>query len=759
MHHTIDSASPRAQCFATLTFSITLFLSALLLFILEPMVAKRLLPLWGGSPAIWITCMVFFQTMLLLGYGYAHLSGRHLKPRQQVIAHLLLVAVSLVSLPLLFYPHWHAIEGVPPFLGLLARLLSGIGLPFLALSANAPLLQNWLARSGKSKNPYALYSASNLGSLLGLMAYPLLLEPHLGLSAQGLVWGLGLVLLAGMIALCAAFARPLSVPQMESPEKEHGTPPSLSLKARWVVLAFVPSSLMLGVTSYFTMDIASLPLLWVLPLALYLLSFVIAFSHLPRAFFRTVSISMPFAVIGLVLVASLGLSLSIAMALVCHLTVFFIVALALHSELAGLKPHSHYLTSFYLWMSAGGVLGGLFNSLVAPRIFSTSMEYPIALAAACLALCVGVAAAKVKYSKRFLAGELALALLLSAITLWLVTDLFAERLPTPLLMSRLAVMLSLRGWVLKYIMAALIAAGLAAFQRRLALTIVISVFIWEGFAPTPGGDGEFVVSRERNFFGAATLSASPLFGYLKLTNGTTIHGIEYAPGTPLSGVPITYYHPSGPVGDVFATMGEKLAKREIGVIGLGTGSIAAYGEPGQRITFFEIDDKIARIARERFSFLKTTRAEPRILLGDARLKLETIPDETFGVLFADAFSSDAIPVHLLTREAVALYLRKVKKDGVVMIHLTNRHLNLIPVVARLARELGLSAMLRVDPGDMGNRYSSIWAVLAHAPQDFAPLAAKTEWKPLEVAETAPLWTDDYTPLYDVIDFRSEQHTE
>ena len=598
---------------------------------------------------------------------------------------------------------------------------------------------------------------------MALLSFPSLLEPNVGIWAQGLVWGAGFFLLGILIAQCARKVSATGEVPLTAAEPEVPAPHATD-RIRWTVLALIPSSLMLGVTSHFTIDIAAIPLFWILPLALYLLSFVMAFSNLPQIVLRLIRRAMAPAVIALLLVGAIDFDLSVRTALLLHLGVFFLVALALHCELARIRPAPRHLTSFYLWMSLGGMLGGLFNSLLAPFLFVTPIEYPLALALAIGALCLGIGSWHGKSARLAWAVELGLALGAVVFIVWINTP-YARLL----------------GWLTSrhpetvvFVLDALLCFGLMFFRRQLALCVATIVFVWVALAPSEGKGETVVVTRERNFFGAMEVNMSPLYvriqgndgtirrvisnnsGALRLINGTTVHGMQYViPNSRPN--PVAYFHPMGPVGDIFATHDRAIAPEDVGVLGLGAGTIAAYGRPERRMSFFEIDDKVVRVATSIFSYLSSSRGPTRIVLGDARLKLEEEPDRSFGILFIDAFSSDAVPVHLLTREAVALYTRKVTPDGLIVMQLTNRHLDLSPIVARLASDLGLYAVWKSDDGNVDeDQFATCFAVLSRDPSSVAALLGRPGWNILtpSLAAPAPLWTDDFTSYYHILNFKT-----
>jgi hypothetical protein len=716
-----------------LIFSATILLSAALMFIVEPMFAKMVLPLLGGSPSVWNTCLVFYQAVLLAGYVYAHLSLKWLGPRRQAVLHIALLGLAWISLPIAVAEGWAPPSGGNPAAWLLGMLTVCVGLPFLCISASAPLLQAWFAYCGgrSAKDPYFLYAASNLGSLGGLAAYPLLIEPRLTLISQTEWWSKGYGLLMALFALCAvavrivgerkaAVAEPAGSPtgppaagevvraeQDASLPDSFSTPVTLLRRLWWLALALVPSALLMGVTAHLSMDLAPMPLLWAIPLGLYLLSFIVVFARWPILrwlwLLRIFQIAGLAAAAGTVYIASEETS-QVMWIGGLHLAAFFLTALVCHGAMAADRPASEHLTEFYLWMSAGGVAGGLLCALLAPQVFNSVMEYPLMLVAACL-LCAP------PRSGRFM-------------------------------------------WLWRWSNLAL-AAGVALILVACAMH----------------GEREDVMCSARSFFGVLRVVKARYYGDWglidshKLFHGTTLHGEQSTdPDEALE--PWTYFEPSGPVGDVFDALNRRDAFQSghIGIVGLGTGTAAAYARPGQSLTYFEIDAAVRQIAEDPnyFTYLANCRERLgdnlNIRMGDARLTLKDEKyDNQFDLLMIDAFSSDSIPIHLITRQAVEMYLKKLAPGGLLVMHVTNRHLDLPPVVAATAKKLGLAAQIRYDFFDMNGpdvplgKYPSEWAVLARTVDDLGPLASSPYWGPLPEAGI-PTWTDDYSSIVSVMDW-------
>ncbi|MGI8440642.1 MAG: spermidine synthase [Thermoleophilaceae bacterium] len=729
-------------------FSATLFLSAALLFLVQPMFAKFVLPLYGSTPAVWTTTLLFFQAVLLLGYAYAHAATTRLGVRRQAALHLGLLLVPLVVLPLAVPSGFVPDADATPVLSLLGLLAVSVGLPFFVVSSTAPLLQRWLADTGhpSAGDPYFLYRASNLGSIVGLLGYPLLMEPRLGLTLQGRAWALGYLVLVPLLAACAValwrYRRPtpaeggidarLREGAGEAPDAEADAPPTLRRRARWVGLAFVPSSLLLGVTSYLTTDVAPVPLLWAVPLSLYLLSFIVAFSPGARSARaqRWIALTLPWALIGLVLLILLELQRPLWLIAAAHLVGFLVVAMVGHGELARDRPAPRYLTGFYLWVSLGGVLGGLFNAVVAPALFDSLPEYGLAVI---LAAFLRPRAARGEPGPLTRWFDLGLPLLL-ALVLGMV--LLSLRVAPPELQS-----------VGRSMVFGLAAGVLLNFARRpVRMSLGLGAFLLAGgLAATTG---ERTLERERSFFGIHTVTASR--GQHRLVNGSTLHGLQAWTPAPRA-EPLSYYGRSGPIGQALAALPRpESATARTAVIGLGTGTMACHGRAGQRFTFYEIDSTVERIARDPryFTFLRDCPPAKEVVLGDARLSLRRAPPDSYDLMVADAFSSDVIPVHLVTREALDLYLSKLAPDGVLAVHVSNRYLDLDPVLGNLAAGRGLTCLAgeesEAEAARVPGRTQSRWVVMARRPEHLGRLPADRRWRPCRREPGNRVWTDDYS---------------
>ena len=719
-------------------YALTLCLSALLMFWVQPLYTRLALPLLGGAPAVWITAMLFFQAALLAGYLYAHLSVHWLGLKRQSLLHGVLLLLAFVALPVALPEGW-----TPPVGGMhagwqIGLMAVGIGLPFFAVSATAPLLQRWFAHAGhaRSADPYFLYSASNIGSIAALIGYPLLFEPAMRLGEQGWAWTGGYALLALLISWCGLILWRRFVadpPGVEGEDLELSPDISWRRRGVWILLAFAPSSLMLGVTLHLSTDVAAVPLLWVVPLALYLLSFVIVFARrpvLPHSWM--VIFQVPVLVL---LAVTMSWSHNLPwIEMLVHLEAFFVSAMVCHGELAARRPAARHLTEFYLWMSVGGVLGGLFNALLAPVLFDNVLEYPMMVVLVAL-----LRPWRTGRQRRDLALDLVPPGLL-ALLMWSSVTL-GEGGETMLSMAAFALaagfalLLPWRGSPLRF------ALGLGVLMVMAPLALK-----QQGFT----GLGELdVIHTERSFFGVNRVTAMerPFPAHL-LIHGTTLHGAQRQDEDKRKS-PLTYYHPNGPVGQVFQAFPFWRFNR-VGVVGLGAGAAACYARPGQDWTFFEIDPVVERIARDErfFTFLADCAPEARVVIGDARLSLQAAPEGSFDLLVLDAFSSDAIPIHLLTREAFAMYQRKLAPGGVIMVHISNRYLDLEPVLGRITVETGFFGVIQHhNEGEsfVMLRYPSIWVVMARSPDDIIELAPDRRWEPLRGAKAA-LWTDDYVNI-------------
>jgi len=719
-------------------YSLALFVSAFLLFWMEPLFTKMVLPLLGGSPAVWNTAIMFFQVVLLAGYGYAYFLSRVAKPSRQFWIHGAIVLTGLAFLPLAIVPGRIPPSDHSPILWLIGLLAVSVGWPFFALSASSPLLQAWFGQRGHrlSADPYFLYTASNLGSLAALLAFSLMLEPSLTLAEQSRAW---MVTYAVLVILVGACALPLGhgTFHAQSTGAKAASPrqvTSLRQKLVWIALAFVSSSLLLGVTSYITTDIAPAPLLWIIPLALYLLSFVVAFSRSPLIklawALKAQAAAIVVTSIGILAGSVFGSGGTIALDVSLHLLTFFLIALVCHTELANRRPDAEGVTEFYFCISIGGAAGGIFNALVAPLMFSSTYEYYLVLAAACALRRPVGRPARANSPRDFLVPVL-LALAVAAMAYG-----SARGHPPDL--------------VIRILFLTLTAGLLYSFTENPARFALGVAGVLGSAALVQASVG--VLHQERNFFGVKKVEIVDQGTKTVLVHGTTWHGAEFI-DTDLRRKPLLYYARSGPVGQFFTLFGDI---HTVGVIGLGTGALVCYRRPGQEWTFYEIDGAIERIARDPryFHYLEDNGADTKIILGDGRLSIQKAPNNYYDVIVIDAFSSDSIPVHLLTKEALSLYLAKLKDHGIILFHISNRSLLLAPVVATLVESVGAVSKDEVyhpsaKEGAQGATVAE-WVAIARRQQDLGFLDKEPRWKPLVSEPGARPWTDDFSNIVSVI---------
>jgi hypothetical protein len=739
-----DRPSPLARLKAPgagigLVFTLAVFLSAALLFVVEPMFGKLVLPLLGGSPGVWITCMLFFQGALLLGYLYAHLGPRWLGVRRHTVLHLTFLLLCGLLLPIgVAEPHG-AFRLEHPNLWLLWVLSLSLGAPFVLLSSTGPLLQVWFSNTShpEAESPYFLYAASNAGSLLALLSYPFLIEPAIPLKGQATLWSLGYLVLVALVAVAAAYqSRRVSI-------GENVAIPSLPLlrieprtMLRWVLLAFVPSSFFLALTTYVTTDVAAVPLLWVVPLVLYLLSFTMVFGRRPLVAHSVLVRWQPIGLIALAVIDFWGPSGSAPLLLPLHLMAFFVTALVCHGELAATKPPAARLTEFYLCIAVGGLLGGVFNALIAPALFDSVLEYSLTLLAAC--------AVRPRFSGRSPPRRMGwdVALIAFACVLLVATRVGigdGPALGPAVITSALVAMICLR-----------------MSRDPVRFTLAIGAVVIAGFLLGTTRSG--ILLRERNFFGVREVREDASKRMRVLMHGTTKHGGQ-STDPARRREPLSYHSRQGPLGDVFRALPSHPGRR-VAVIGLGTGAMAAYAGAGEKWVFYEIDPDIARLARDAryFTYLRDTPASVEVILGDGRLSLAQAPNHYYDLIFIDAFSSDAIPTHLLTLEALSIYRSKLSEKGVLVLHLSNRYLDLEPVLGRLVRVAGIAGLIRANMArtrellESGGD-TSIWAAVASHVSFLSSLQNDERWRPLRIREGVALWTDDFSNIFSVFRWR------
>ena len=665
-------------------YVLTIFLSSFLLFLVQPMIARLILPWFGGTAAVWTTCMLFFQCVLLAGYAYAHATTAKLSPRAQAILHTLLLAAAVATLPILPDPSWKPVGGGEPISRILLLLAATVGLPYLLISSTSPLVQAWFSRARPGANPYRLFAVSNFASLLALIGYPLLVEPYLsnGQQVYGWSWMFG-----AFSVLCALLAWLTSNAHARSPAISEVTanepPPGREDIVLWLALSATGSVMLLAVTNHITQNVASIPLLWLAPLTLYLLSFILCFEgqglYRPRWWWSFVLVWI--GAMGWLLVDP-GHQFDLYLQLGIFLSGLFVACMFCHGELYRHRPSNRHLTAFYLWVSVGGALGGFFVAVVAPLVFNAYYELGIGLIA-CAALGVVV----------------------------------YRDLNRPAFYASLVVLM-----------------GVAA------------AVCYDGFKFQ-----DYVRISERNFYGVLRVKEYGTAGQpdhlRRLLHGTIMHGEQYLTGAARREL-TSYYQVTSGIGKAIAAK-QAGGPIRVGVIGLGTGTLAGYGRKGDVYRFYDINPDVVTIAQREFGYLGDSEAKIEIALGDARLTLEREAPEKFDILAVDAFSSDAIPVHLITKEALDVYLRHMKPDGIVAFHVSNRFLNLGPVVARIAKAAGVVAVNVYEKGEE-DKTQSDWVLVSRDPKALDAPLIKEVSEPVEEQPSWRLWTDDYNNLVQVL---------
>jgi hypothetical protein len=738
----------------TLLYSLALLLGAALIFLLEPMVGKFMLPSLGSTPEVWTTTVLFFQLALLGGYAYAHVTSR-LAPRRQALLQLGLLAVAALVLPI-GVPDARPPESGNPIPWLLGVLAVTAGPPFVVLAANGPMLQRWLAgtRHRAGRDPYFLFAASNGGSLLGLLAYPLLVERELTLDGQGELWAIGyglaaLLVLASAVALWRAPAAGDAAAPGEASAPAASQPLDWPRRMRWLAFAAIPSSLMLGTTTYLTRDLSPVPLLWVVPLALYLVTLIVAFApgaKTDRLILWSRRI-LPGVAILVAYTLAIGAQQPLFAIAAIHLVGLVVAGLLCHARLADDRPGAGHLTEYYLWIALGGALGGAFNAIVAPVAFPGLVEYPLALVAACL-LRPAPPKTRPDLLEFFTRSERP--------TRWMdlaIPALVGIVIAGAMLAAREddgGVPLEVRGAIIG------VALGMVVTSRRpvrfaLALGAIL-LAAQAGAVP-----GEKILERDRSFFGIYRVVESEDGKVHDLYDGSTLHGSQrLEPGPGGRPDPLTYYSRVGPAGQAIAGLPRE-ATRRIAAVGLGAGALACNTGAGSAFTFFEIDPTVARIARDpgHFTYLRDC-GRPPVEIGDGRRSLDRHRGPRFSLIALDAFNSDAIPVHLVTREAIELYLSRVVPRGALLLHLSNRYADLEPVMGNLARDLTLTCRIqrhKVTEAQQDHGYTdSTWALLAREPAHLGALAADRRWKTCADDPSARTWTDDYSNLLGIVDW-------
>ncbi len=723
-------------------FAGTLFTSATLMFVIQPLFGKLLLPLLGGTPAVWNTCMVFYQMILFLGYLYAHFLTGKLEKTRQIQVHIAILVISLAALPIALPDGISPPTEINPTFWLIWILLIAIGLPFFVVSTTAPLLQKWFSHIGHhtSHDPYYLYAASNAGSLLALLSYPFLLEPNIGLAAQQQYWSIAYGLLILLIIGCGLILwRQHNTDTADNPSETDNDIADLPPRTRlhWLLLAFVPSSLLLGLTNFISTDIASVPLLWIIPLTLYLLSFILVFSKWadkihPLMIILQPIVLLPFIAYSFINPAVLPYWLNLAL----HLLVFFLAIMVCHGELAKRRPHTHHLTDYYLIMSFAGMLGGMFNTFVAPFVFNAVYEYPLMIVTA-LMLRPGFFGQRWQFQLVLPAALLALGLGIYALT---------DNIPHYLDSIGVALILM---------------AGLTYAFRKQALTLALLTGLILFFSHGLHNLLSNTLFQERSFFGVFSVRESVFLNeqnqpekYHELFHGTTKHGAQRLTPQYVT-TPYTYYSRPGPIGQLFSVYDSQNQNWSVGSVGLGAGALACYAKAGQQWRFYEIDPLDVSIATnpEYFSYLSRCTPSAAIIVGDGRLSLTHEPNQHFDLLILDAFSSDSVPTHLLTREAIQLYFDKLKPDGILAFHITNRHLALKKILADHAQKLKLAALIQEFKPKHPTPLivATDWVVMSKNKNRLTLLQQSRlgQWQQLPLYFDIKSWTDDFTNIIEI----------
>ena len=674
-------------------YALTVFLSAFLLFQIQPVIAKMILPWFGGSSAVWSTCMLFFQATLLGGYLYAHWLHQKLSPRRQAMLHSALLVVSLAVLPIVPDSSWKSSSTENPSWQILILLAATVGLPYFLLLTTSPLIQSWYARTHSGAAPYRLFALSNFASMLALLGYPVLVEPNMTTRLQGQTWSLGYVAFGICCAAAAWIASSKKTVRSEQTFADDAPPPAIGLRALWVLLAACASILLLAITTFLTQDVAAVPFLWILPLAVYLLSFIICFES-PKLYYRKVFFVL--LVPSLWIVAKMisgGEVFKVAATVAFATGSLFVFCMICHGELARLKPAAKYLTSFYLALSVGGVMGGLFVGLVAPNLFNWNYEFPIGLAM-CALLAAYVLISENRVFLRTSNGRVASVVLAGCV---------------------IAFLFMLGSGVRKSV------AGYRVVTRNFYSQLRV---------------------RERD-------EDDGLGPRRVLMHGIIDHGGQFL-SQPYRMQPTSYFCPDTGIGRAMSQDGG--TPRRIGIIGLGCGNLIAYGRAGDLIRLYEINPQVLELARSEFSYLNETPAKIETVLGDGRLSLEREPDQKFDILVMDAFSGDSVPVHLITEEAFVTYRRHLKKGGILAVNVSNKYLNLGPVMERVASRFGWKAQLFEFETDFFDSFcNSVSWVLLMEPSRYAEMPATLkEGAALEARQGFRLWTDDFSNMLQIL---------
>jgi spermidine synthase len=733
-------------------YSATLLLSAALLFFVQPMFSKMILPLLGGTPNVWTTAMLFFQLALLAGYAYAHGTSRYLSVKAQGSIHFILLLVFALALPLGIPEDWAPPAAGSPTWWQLSLMFATVGGPFFILSASAPMLQRWFAQSQHkdADNPYFLYGASNLGSIGALLVYPFVFEPLMALPEQSNMWLYGYVLLCALFALCLWLVWPNTLNTLRSLNEREATSISWRQRLTWLVLAFIPSSLMLGVTTYVTTDIGSMPMLWVIPLALYVGTFIIVFARRPILSSKTAGSLSGFLTLIFLAVMISNITIPTLWLIGFCFALFFCAALCCHLELAHAKPEAAHLTEFYLIMSLGGALGGVFNAIIVTNMFTVPIEFALILGATMFCRYAAdpsqTAASYIQsIQKTWQARKwdsLAHPNIFIFVVILVVAGLCFQASNSTTLSAAALIVTVLLGFFIKN-----------RWNFGLACLMLLALYP-PGFE-WPSNTTQDLLYRDRNFFGIIKVYDTTK-GIRVLQHGTTNHG-EQVLAEDKKLLPISYYSESSPISDAYRLLdARKSGPQKIAVAGLGAGVTACYSRPERHFDFYEIDPAMQRVAEDPnlFTFLSDCGSPYNIILGDARLTLQNAPSGYYDLIHLDAFSSDNIPMHLLTKEATEMYFEKLKEDGVILFHISNRYLDLEPVLADLAKNIGVLSIARLsntEPIKNTNFESYPSHTLLMTRNESVIQALKSEgWSEARMREGVSLWTDQFSNIIDVI---------
>lgn len=669
-------------------YAIAIFVGALLLFQIQPIMAKMILPWFGGAAAVWITCMMFYQTGLLGGYLYAHMITRLMGPEKQATVHGLLLAGSLALLPIMPDARWKPLGTEEPILHIVVLLTVSVGLPYFLLSATSPLLQAWYSRKFQSVLPYRLFALSNLASLAGLLAYPFVIEPRLTLSQQSMLWSSTYAVFVVLCIVAAAYTArrgsllPEAPPPGSAPQRDRH--PSVRVHATWFLFACSSTLLLMAVTHHLTQNVTSIPFLWILPLSLYLFSFVLCFDfqHVYRrkAYLWLLAAALGIMTYGLAVWTESGLSMKVVIP--SYAFGMFACFMFFHGELAARKPHPEYLTSYYLMISLGGALGGILMGIISPLTILGYFEMPIILLICSLVI----------FAVHRNAGRLS-----QAVSICLIVGIL----------------------------------GASGFYMNTYL--------------------KYAYVTVRNFYGDLMVSVNDRdteYEYRSMVHGTIIHGVQYT-DPELRRAPISYFAPYSGIGLAFSHLRQASAPLKVGIVGLGAGSLAVYGEPGDAFRFYEINPLVVELAKREFTYLSDCPAAVDVIIGDGRLSLEKEPDQHFDLLVFDAFSGDAIPSHLLTTQAMELYLRHLNPEGILAVNISNTYIDLSPIVEQLGRAFGKHVTYIPSAGsDEYQIYYAAWILISAAP--LASPDIEEAAQPLQARPDIRIWTDDYSNLFQVL---------